>query len=708
MHVVEPRLEKASRSEISRSIDAMLQRNARFAPDAPAICAPGREILSHSRLFDLAHLTVKKLRAIGIGRDDRLAVVLPNGPEMATAFLGIAVAATCAPLNPAYRSSELDFYLSDLLITALVVQAESDSPAKAVAASRGIPVIELSAVQGEPAGMFDLISTSPLASPSHDGPTVSEDTALLLHTSGTTSRPKLVPLTQANICISASNICTALNLTPHDRCLSVMPLFHIHGLIGALLSSVAAGASIVCTPGFYANRFFEWVSEFAPSWYTAVPTMHQSILARSRDNSEIISRSRLKFIRSCSAAMPPQVMADLEEAFHVPLIEAYGMTEASHQMASNPLPPGIRKPRSVGKATGTEISIMDEAGTHLPIGAVGEVVIRGQGVTAGYECNPEANEKSYTDGWFRTGDQGYLDEDGYLFLTGRIKEIINRAGEKIAPLEIDHVLLDHPAVDQAVAFSLPDPFLGEEVAAAVVLRAGETATQRELQELAATRLADFKVPRKILFLEEIPKGPTGKLQRVGLAERLGLTAETSASASPEPHTPPTTPVELEIARLWSDLLGLKELSIHSNFFQLGGDSILAAQVISRIRLTMRVGLSFVAFLDSPTIAGLAQALQDAREGETEATDGTCQLPQVVPDPPNRHRPFPPSALHSPPLYSGGLGGVLLFVPFSSSHSASVGFAHRHPLAEGSNRESVAGMLAAWVPRVRRIGAGSRR
>jgi acyl-CoA synthetase (AMP-forming)/AMP-acid ligase II len=301
-----------------------------------------------------------------------------------------------------------------------------------------------------------------------------------------------------------------------------MPLFHIHGLIAATLSSLGAGASVSCSPGFNALRFFAWMEEVKPTWYTAVPTMHQAILGRLRGNLEIAKAAKLRFIRSSSSSLPPQVMAELEAAFNCPVIEAYGMTEASHQMASNALPPGKRKAGAVGLPAGPKISIMDETGNILPQGATGEVVIQGPNVTAGYDNNPEANAKAFTNGWFRTGDQGYFDEDGYLFLNGRLKEIINRGGEKISPIEIDVILMDHPSVEQCLTFAIPHAKLGEEVGAVVVLRAGTECTERELRDFVAGRAADFKVPRKVLFVTEIPKGATGKLQRIGLAAKLGL------------------------------------------------------------------------------------------------------------------------------------------------------------------------------------------
>lgn len=490
-----------------------------------AVGAPGRPGLTHGGLRTLARRTVTALNGMGIGLGDRVALVLPNGPEMATAFVSLACGATTAPLNPAYRAEEFEFYLTDLKARALVLLEGQESPARAVAASRGIPVIELIPDPGGPAGGFTLRPERPLAgTPARDGFASAEDVALVLHTSGTTARPKIVPLRHVNITASAYHIGRTLELGREDVCLNIMPLFHIHGLIAAVLASLAAGGAVVCTPGFNALKFFSWFEEARPSWYTAVPTMHQAILDRAARNTEVIRAGRLRLIRSSSASLPPQVMEELERVFGVPVIESYGMTEAAHQMASSPLPPRPRYAGVVGLAAGPEVAIMDAAGNLLPTGSLGEVVIRGRNVMAGYENNPEANARAFTHGWFRTGDQGVIDEAGYLRLTGRLKELINRGGEKISPLEIDTVLMDHPAVQQAVTFAMPHPKLGEEVAAAVVLREGASAGERELRDFVATRLADFKVPRKIVFLPEIPKGATGKLQRIGLAERLGLTS----------------------------------------------------------------------------------------------------------------------------------------------------------------------------------------
>ncbi len=488
---------------------------------AKAFGSPTADWLTYGGLRDLTEDVRKALHGFGIGRGDRVAIVLPNGPEMAAAFITIAQVAVTAPLNPAYREDEYAFYLEDLKAKALVVMAADDGPAVAAATRLGIAILRVSVDEGAPAGQFSLSSTATgSADTAVPGP---DDVALILHTSGTTSRPKIVPLLQSNVAASAEHIRASLELSPADRCMNVMPLFHIHGLLAAVSASLAAGASVWCSPGFNALQFFTWMRDAKPTWYTAVPTMHQAILTRAGRNADTIAEVPLRFLRSSSASLPAQVMGALSETFGAPVIEGYGMTEAAHQMASNPLPPRAQKPGAVGVEAGPKVRVAHETEDRLVEGT-GEVVISGPNVTPGYEGNPEANAKSFFEAegarWFRTGDQGAFDEDGYLHLTGRLKEIINRGGEKISPLEVDGVLLDHPAIAQVVTFALPHPKLGEEVAAAVVLKS--EATERDIRDFAAERMADFKVPRKVIIMDEIPKGATGKMQRIGMAEKLGL------------------------------------------------------------------------------------------------------------------------------------------------------------------------------------------
>lgn len=489
-----------------------------------AIMAPGGVPLTYGALRAHVASTVTTLNARGIGNNDRVAIVLDNGPEMATAFLGIAAGATAAPLNPAYRADEFEFYLTDLRAKLLVFAAGKETPAEAVANKLGVPIARLVAHPEKGAGSFtlkfpDSVAAKPAEAPRYASP---DDIALVLHTSGTTSRPKIVPLAQRNVCASAGNIRRTLSLTNDDAGLVVMPLFHIHGLMAALSAPLSAGGTVFCTPGFNALKFFAWLSEANPTWYTAVPTMHQALLLRAPKNAEAVAASRLRFIRSSSSAMPPTVLAELERVFRAPLVEAYGMTEASHQMASNPLPPRARKPGTVGLAAGPEVRVVDETGTSVETGARGEIVIKGTNVMAAYENNPAANASGFIHGWFRTGDVGTMDDDGYISIVGRLKEIINRGGEKISPREVDEIIMEHPAVHQCVTFAMPHEMLGEEVAAAIVLREGHSVDDRELRAFAAVRLADFKVPKKILIVKEIPVGPTGKLQRIGLAAKLGL------------------------------------------------------------------------------------------------------------------------------------------------------------------------------------------
>ncbi len=621
--IFSPSKSKPYRQLEAKSIYQLLKMQAEKNPEAIAITAPERSPLTYGRLLKRVEHTVDTLRACGVKRNDRVAIVLPNGPEMAVAFAAVAAGATCAPLNPSYRTNEFDFYLSDLKARALIVGSEMDSPAREVAQRCNIPIIELTSTCKAEAGVFELVRNNQ-ASSAGGGFAQPNDTALVLHTSGTTSRPKIVPLTQANICSSGHDISVSLELRENDCCLNVMPLFHIHGLIGAVLSSLTAGASVVCTPGFDAERFFDWVDALQPTWYTAVPTMHQAVLARASANRQIIARRPLRFIRSCSAPLPERVMAALEEVFDTPVIESYGMTEASHQMTSNPLPPLPRKAGSVGVAAGPDVAILDEAGNLLPAGAIGEIVIRGTNVMHGYENNPAANQSGFTNGWFHTGDQGRFDTDGYLCIMGRIKEIINRGGEKLAPREVDEVLIQHPAIAQAVAFAVPHATLGEDVAAAVVLHENATVTESEIRDFASTRLADFKVPSQVVIVEEIPKGPTGKLQRIGLADKLALKLQTNFVA-------PRNAIEKQLVGIWKDVLSVDQVGVRDNFYALGADSIAGAAMMTKIASRFNTEMPLASFLRSPTIETIARLLQEKESSIASVVAGQALPSKSIKD-----------------------------------------------------------------------------
>jgi len=481
--------------------------------DDLAIDVPGGTRLTYRELREQVAAVADELSRMGLGRGDRIALVLPNCVEAIVLFVAAATVGTAAPLNSAYKEDEFRFYLEDVDARALVVP-----PGQAAAARRAIPsgaiLVEASL---DEAGSIRLESETPRDESRSAGGPADEDIALVLHTSGTTSRPKLVPLRQRNLFASARSIADTYRLAPDDVALCVMPLFHIHGLMASTMATLASGGAVVLPAKFDPMTFWPVVHEHSATWYSAVPTIHQMLLMRNRGERPPGS-AKLRFIRSSSSALSPETMRQLELRFGAPVLEAYGMTEASHQMASNPLPPGDRRPGTVGVGTGVQIGIMDEGQAMLPSGVHGEVVIQGPSVTDGYANNAEANAKSFTAGWFRTGDQGTLGPEGYLTLIGRLKEMINRGGEKIAPREIDDALLQHPAVGEAVAFGCPHPTWGEEVAAAVVLK-GE-ASEKEIIAFARERLADYKVPKKLYIVDQIPRTATGKIQRRTVADAL--------------------------------------------------------------------------------------------------------------------------------------------------------------------------------------------
>jgi acyl-CoA synthetase (AMP-forming)/AMP-acid ligase II/thioesterase domain-containing protein/acyl carrier protein len=587
---------------IAHLITAGIERN----PTGVALAAPGREALAYRHLLEQTRTVSAALNDLGAGRGARIATLLPSGPETAVLSLAVMSHAALAPLNPDLTPTELERDLGCLGARALVVPWNLDSPALGVAQRLGLSVVRLRPRMQAPAGVFDL-DVETHAQPA-DAQTES-DVALVLQTSGTTSTPKIVPLTHRNLCNSAANIARSLRLRSVDCCLNVMPLFHVHGLIGALLASIGAGATVVCPPGFIATEFFDWMDEFAPTWYTAVPTIHQAVLARAARNASVIQKRPLRFIRSCSAAMPEAVARDLIETFHAPVVEAYGMTEAAHQLAISPLPPGAWQPGCVGRATGPQLAIMDQSGRLLGPLHTGEIVARGESIMRGYENNSSANAATFTDGWLRTGDLGHIDADGYVFITGRIKELINRAGEKIAPREIEDALLTHPAVAQAVAFAVPDPKLGEEPAAAIALRPGTTVDSNALRAHAATRLAPFKVPRVVKIVDDIPKGPTGKPQRSQLARHLGLLGQELVSSG-STHC---SGLERRVTELWASVLGISisEIAPDAHFTDVGGDSVLAVELVAQVPSIFGKQMSLLDLFDNGTVEKFAAFLEHA-------------------------------------------------------------------------------------------------
>ena len=481
--------------------------------DRTAIVVPELNLhITYDALRQQVLAVADALAAAGIRHGNRVAIVQPNGLPAIVCFLAAAMTGTAAPLNPAYPYEEFFFFLGDTSAHVLLCPHLGAEQARSAAVDRGIRVLS---VVMDPQGTVHIVQEragTPAVPPSPD------DVALVLHTSGSTGRPKRVPLQHANLAISACNIANTYSLSSNDVSLCIMPLFHIHGLVASTLAPLFSGGTVVVPTKFNPLTFWRTVHEHHVTWYSGVPTMHQLLLARAHGHKH--HAETLRFIFSASSPMPPEKIQKMEELFGVPFVEAYGMTEASHQMASNPLPPEHRKPGSVGPATGIRISIMDAQGKHLPKGQRGEVVIQGPSIFDGYDNNPEANAASFVRAWFRTGDQGYLDEDNYLHLTGRIKDLIIRGGENVAPREVDEVLLAHPAVAEAVTFGMPHPTLGEEVASAVVLHEHGGAHESDLLKHCRERLAEYKCPKKVFIVQSIPLTATGKVRRQQVASAI--------------------------------------------------------------------------------------------------------------------------------------------------------------------------------------------
>ncbi|KAE9617366.1 hypothetical protein Lal_00034118 [Lupinus albus] len=509
--------------ETPTTLTALLRTVADRFPSRRSISLAGKFDLTHSHLHELVDLAAARLLSTGIKPGDVIALTFPNTVEFVIMFLAvIRTRATAAPLNAAYTAEEFEFYLSDSESKLLVTSEEGNKPAQTAASKLNIQHVTASFTESELKLNLSLNQTESDPIPNSVSQLTNEpfDVALFLHTSGTTSRPKGVPLTQHNLASSVRNIESVYRLTESDSTVIVLPLFHVHGLIAGLLSSLGAGAAVTLPASgrFSASTFWKDMVNYNATWYTAVPTIHQIILDRHQSNPEPIY-PKLRFIRSCSASLAPTILRRLEETFGAPVLEAYAMTEASHLMCSNPLPEdGPHKAGSVGKPVGQEMVTLDETGRVLEEGVNGEVCIKGENVTKGYKNNPEANTTAFQFGWFHTGDLGYFDSDGYLHLVGRIKELINRGGEKISPIEVDAVLLSHPDVAQAVAFGVPDAKYGEEINCAIIPREGSNIDEEEVLRFSKKNLASFKVPKKIYITDSLPKTATGKILRRLVAE----------------------------------------------------------------------------------------------------------------------------------------------------------------------------------------------
>jgi acyl-CoA synthetase (AMP-forming)/AMP-acid ligase II/acyl carrier protein len=584
-------------------LDELIAYYARTAPGRDAILGPGRTPVSYGTLKLRLDNAVRELRSLGVGRGDRVVVVLPNGPETAVALLAVAVAAVCVPLNPSFTTDEWFRYLSDLQPAAMLTRMDLESASRSVAHNLEIPVIDLSPRPGDDSDAFDLLGSGTRRAISGDLVPSADDDAFVLFTSSTTSRPKMVPRTHANVCHAAFNTGSGLQLGPRDRLLSVMPLFHAHGLIAGLVTPLAAGSAVVCAPGFDPDAFFLWLTEFRPTWYTAVPPIHRTLLAAAASHKGSLRHCSLRVIRAGSASMPPDLIHDLEAVFGVVVIDAYGMTETG-TIAANPLV--RRKPGSVGQPIGVEIAILDPEGRPMVCSAQGEIAVRGPAVTRGYENDDAATESAFRDGWFRTGDLGYFDADGYLFIVGRVKDVINRGGQQVALAEVEEALLSHPDVVEAAVFSVPHERLGEDVAAAVVTRPDLKISVQKLRVFARERLAAFKVPGPIYIVPEIPKGPSGKIKRGELTAAFSITASCNRNLDAS-----RSELERQLAKIWADLLKLDDVEVDRDVLALGADSITITQALLRVREQFGIDLTLQDIFEAPTVAALAARLKSS-------------------------------------------------------------------------------------------------
>ena len=616
------------------SVAQAIRVHVRERPDAPAILAPGRAPLTYAGLWRQIERTVGAFRQMGIGPNDRVALVLPDGPEMAVALVATICGAVAAPVNPNLGAAEFEASLADLRAKAVVVPARSDSPVKAVATVRGLPVIELSPDIDAEAGVFDLIGQSgePLTDLNIElcVQAGARRMALILQTSGTTARPKTFAIDQALALGRTFEKIGIAQLTSADRCLNLMPLFHTGAVFNAVLSSLAVGGSVICAPGLVLPDFFDWIEVLRPTWYLGSPAIHQTIAVETPGRRDRLARQPLRFVRSISAAMTPQLRSAIEDAFGAPVVESYGLTETDI-LAYSPHPPESRKVGSVGIAAGHWVAALDERARQLPANEVGELAIEESRVLRTESGDSDAD--AFVNGWFRTGDLGYIDAERHVFVTGRVKELINRGGEKVSPREVEAALLQHPDVAEAVAFAVPHPRLGESVGAAVVPRAGVSLDDRALRDFVARRLARHKVPQRVLVLPEIPRGPTGKYQRVGMAEQLGLAGADSVGASTrqrESVTAPRDETEARLVAIWERLLRSGPVGVDEDFFALGGDSLLALQLLLEVEKTFGMRFSDAILYEASTAAGLAAVLRSRRS--------TAERVSIVPLKPNGTRP----------------------------------------------------------------------
>jgi oxalate---CoA ligase len=501
----------------SDSIGAAILRSAELRPDLPAVVATGFQTLSYGELKDYLTCTAAQLRQSGFDRTARIAVALPSGAQAALTIVASACAAVAVPIDTHLTAPEIERRLELLRPRAIITPGEYPSVARSVAEHCGLAVIEATAETPTKIGMGLRIPTvGPTAAP--EGPE-STAPAFILQTSGTTGDPKLIPFTHCNMLAAAARVQSWFDLGPSDRCLSVSPVCYSHGLKVTIFTPLITGGSIAFPASSSTLDVDEWLTRLRPTWYSAAPTLHRYMLDKTQSLSDLCSVHSLRFILSGGAPLLRDIREALAATLGVPVLEHYGSSEAA-QISANLPPPKLYRAGTCGVPPEGTVKIVGDDGQELSAGQQGEILVGGPTVTSGYLHAPELNHLAFVDDWFRTGDVGSIDSDGFLTLHGREKELINRGGEKVSPVEIDQALLQHPNVAEAAAFAVPHSRLGEEVAAAVVLREGATVTPLDLRKFLLSSLAQFKIPRRIVFVDRLPKGVTGKVQRKRLSELL--------------------------------------------------------------------------------------------------------------------------------------------------------------------------------------------
>ena len=596
----------------TRTIGDMIRRRAELHPDQAAVVATGFQPLSYRELQCLIDEVHAALRLAGLGRRARIAIAVPNGPQAALAIVAVACSAVSIPLNPRQTLREIELGLATLRPDAVLLFRGADSVARRAAEEKGIAIIEVTQPREGTLG-FAIVEP-----PIRTAATLDESDepdpnapAFILQTSGTASEPKLIPFSHSNMLATAARVQAWFNLSPQDRCLSVTPVFYSHGLKVTVFAPLLSGGTAVFPADASKFDYAEWFTFLKPTWYSAGPTLHRLILDATNWRADAKTGQSLRFVLSGGAPLPPNVLEGLQNTFGVPVVEHYGSSEAA-QISANLPPPGPSKPGTCGVPPPDTIAIVGDDGRRLPPGKLGEILVGGPTVISGYLDAPELNRASFLDGWFRSGDIGSIDEDGFLTLHGRKTDVINRGGEKISPLEIDDALMRHPAVLEAAAFAVPHPRLGEDVVAAIVLRPGMTTTSVELRKYLQEQVAPFKVPRRIFFRDHLPKGTTGKVLRRRLTESWEEMHATDTQVAPSLDESRLADNDLvkELTNLWERLLRTAPVSLDDDFFEKGGDSLLVMEMLSE--LEWRTGLTIPSSIlfEATTIRQLVQKLSD--------------------------------------------------------------------------------------------------